>query len=314
MLKALELSRLQLAVALLYHKIDERPGDPSAEIVPALARSLFEAQLRYLAAYYDVVPASRLLAATRARRRGRRFPVAITFDDDLPTHVSFAAPALETLGVRGAFFVCGASLETPHAFWWETLQRASDTGVDGLHDLVHAYADEASVTAPGEPRLRGLAAMIEEMPAVRRDALVRELETRIGTPATATQLSVAEVGALATAHEIGFHTRRHESLDLLDDSALERAVRDGRAAVEAAAGSEVRMIAYPHGRADARVAAAAGRAGYEVGFGGGWGPARATTDPLLIPRVSAPPSHVPSFALRLSIMLARAAGRSARHR
>jgi peptidoglycan/xylan/chitin deacetylase (PgdA/CDA1 family) len=309
-LAALRLSRAKLGLALAYHKIDERPGDSSNELLPAVARTRFEAHLRYLVADYRVVPASDLLAAAGSRRRGQRFPVAVTADDDLRTHVAFAAPALEARGLRGAFFLCGASLDEPHTFWWEALQQASDSGVEGLDDLVRSYtADAPRAQSANDSPLRRLAARIEEMTPERRDALTRAIEIRFALAGPSTRFAGSDVRALAVTHEIGFHTLRHDALDLLGDDSLQRALEDGRRTLEAEAGRRLTMIAYPHGRADERVAAAARLAGFEFGFGGGWGAARASTDPLLIPRVSAPPADVPTFALRLVAILAREAAR-----
>jgi len=61
--------------------------------------------------------------------------------------------------------------------------------------------------------------------------------------------------------EIGSHTVSHPVLPDLDDEALGRELRDSRDAIVGALG-ECASLAYPFGRADARVARAAGAAGY----------------------------------------------------
>ena len=60
-----------------------------------------------------IVRAEDLPAMVAARRRWHRFPVAITFDDDLASHVRLALPALTRLGVQATFFLTGATLEGP---------------------------------------------------------------------------------------------------------------------------------------------------------------------------------------------------------
>ena len=79
----LRLSARRAGLALVYHRIGDPPGDPDRELVPARGTAQFESELRHLKKRYRVVPASRLLEAAAARRRGERFPVSITFDDDL---------------------------------------------------------------------------------------------------------------------------------------------------------------------------------------------------------------------------------------
>ena len=60
--------------------------------MPALEIELVTAHLSHVLARYRLVLASELLQATVSRRRGDRFPVAITFDDDDRAHVSTVLP------------------------------------------------------------------------------------------------------------------------------------------------------------------------------------------------------------------------------
>ena len=77
----------------------------------------------------EPVPAAEFADAVATRRRWERFPVCVTFDDDLRSHVEHALGPLQEEGVPATFFLCGASLQEPRSFWWERLQRAFDDGV-----------------------------------------------------------------------------------------------------------------------------------------------------------------------------------------
>jgi peptidoglycan/xylan/chitin deacetylase (PgdA/CDA1 family) len=115
------------------------------------------------------------------------------------------------------------------------------------------------------------------------------------------RLTPEQVGALAGAgFEIGFHTREHPPLPELGDDALARALDDGRSALAAAAGRPLRTIAYPHGRADERVAAAARAAGYSDGFGGPGRSVTACSDRLLLGRTELLLEDAGSFARALA--------------
>ena len=92
-------SARQAGVVICHHRVDDPQEDPDAYLVAAMGTKLFEAQLRHLKRRYRVVPPSEILDAVRARRRGQRFPVAITFDDDLPTHLPTAVPIMKRMGV-----------------------------------------------------------------------------------------------------------------------------------------------------------------------------------------------------------------------
>jgi peptidoglycan/xylan/chitin deacetylase (PgdA/CDA1 family) len=62
--------------------------------------------------------------------------------------------------------------------------------------------------------------------------------------------------------EIGSHTVSHPHLTQIGDDELEVELRDSKSACEAGLGGPCATIAYPYGDVDARVVAAAGRAGY----------------------------------------------------
>jgi peptidoglycan/xylan/chitin deacetylase (PgdA/CDA1 family) len=288
---ALRVTRARVGFAVIYHRVGDPPGDPSRELVPNLGARLFDAQLRYLASRYRLVPASVLHEAASSRRRGERFPLAITFDDDLPSHRDTAGAILTRAGVPAAFFACGASLERPFAFWWERLQAAVDQGLvpDIRTDAIHARA-----------------LVIQTMNPDERDAEAARLEALVGPAPPHAGMRADDVRALAAAgFEIGFHTLRHYWLPRLDDDALARAMHDGREQLASASERELTMIAYPHGGGDERVAAAARAAGYELGFktsGEAVGP---TTDPLLMGRIEPSFESVGHFAFEVAFALLR---------
>jgi peptidoglycan/xylan/chitin deacetylase (PgdA/CDA1 family) len=289
-------------LALMYHAVGEPPGDPSRELVPAHATTLFEAQLRHLERHYRVVPASELLAAAAGRRRGGRLPVAITFDDDLESHRSVAMPVLKRMRLPATFFLSGASLSRPSDFWWERLQRAIDRGVDVTPALAAAPAAARAASAVAEQpgAIHELAMAIQLLPPARRDEVSGALASLAGSGPSQAGLRAEDVQALADAgFEVGFHTLRHDYLPGLGDSELAAAMRDGGGELERVAGP-VRSIAYPHGGADRRVADAAREAGYSYGFTGSGEAVRPETDPLLIGRIEPSFESVGHFAIQVS--------------
>jgi peptidoglycan/xylan/chitin deacetylase (PgdA/CDA1 family) len=82
--------------------------------------------------------------------------------------------------------------------------------------------------------------------------------------------------------EVGSHTATHPLLPDLDDAELDRELVDSRATIEKRLGS-CETLAYPYGRADARTARAAARAGYLAAFT--LGRAHRPDEPLRRPRL-----------------------------
>lgn len=253
-------SRARIGLVLCYHRIAERAGDPAQEVSAAISLRDFKRQLSHLRRGYRVVSATRLAPAAAARRPGQRLPVAITFDDDLPSHLSTAVPALQRAGLPATFFISGAGLDGPFSFWWQLLQRAWDRDlVDSA--LLGSWGIRERVVS-----VRQIARHIQGMAPAERDAATASLRTALGGDVPGDTLSREGIQALAASgFEIGFHTRRHDDLVRLSDERLRVAMSEGRVELERIVGPLL-TISYPHGRADARVAAAARAAGFEFGF------------------------------------------------
>ncbi len=298
LVRAAGVSARGVGVALVYHRVGDPPGDPRHELVPALGTGLFAAQVRHLASTYRLVAASELQAATRERRRGERFPVALTFDDDLSSHVDAAAPVLSSAGATATFFVSGASLHGPHRFWWERLQAALDADVDlSALDLQ---------PTPSKATIHEVGLRIQSLPPRARDELDARLSELAGPDPPESGLRAEALRRLAASGvEIGFHTRRHDALPALGDAELADAMRDGRAELEDVVGP-LRTISYPHGRADARVAATARAAGFEAGFTGLPAAVTSGSDPLLLGRLSPSYTSVGELAFDVAWTLFRA--------
>jgi peptidoglycan/xylan/chitin deacetylase (PgdA/CDA1 family) len=272
-------------LAIAYHGIED-----SAERDPlglTLDAGIFEMQVRYLQAHYRLVHGSELLGAVRARQRGEPFPVAITFDDDLRTHLSTAKPILDRCDAPATFFLGGTSLDRPWTFWWERLERAFAAGLVGeaeLRELVPPREGRGPIDSRG---LKKIATDIESIEPDDRDALSALLGARLGPDPEDAGLRRSDIHALSAdgRYEIGFHTRSHYNLTILDDAQLAEELTVGRAEVEAAAGQALRSIAFPGGRWNGRVLDAARAAGYVRGFTCDPVPAVSESDPLRVGRL-----------------------------
>jgi len=263
----LRLSGRRAGVVLVYHGVADAQGDPRRDVVAPHGKRLVEEQLRHVRARYRPVRAAELQAAAGARRRGQRFPVAVTFDDDLDSHAKVSAPLLRGLGLPATFFLCGASLHAPFRFWWERLQAAVDAGLALPPGAPELELPPAAGERPWTGALHAVAMTIEAMPAAERDAIAAGLGERVGPDPPDAGMRAKLVRELVEAgFDVGFHTIRHDRMTALDDDALARALRNGRAELASLAGCELDSFAYPHGKADARVARAAGAAGFVSGF------------------------------------------------
>lgn len=300
----LRLSSTRAGLAVVYHRVGDPQGDPRRQLVPPHGTALFEDQLRHMATCYRPVTAAALPAAVRSRRRGERFPVAVTFDDDLACHVDVSMPVLRRLGMPATFFLSGASLERPYRFWFELLEPAVGAGVALPAGLPAVSRPPVPGQEPYGGEIHRLALAIEELSPAERDAVASGLSDGLGPHPANAGLRADQVRRLVDAgFAIGFHTRRHDRLTELDEEALATAMVDGRQPLEALSGGPLQAVAYPHGKADARVAAAARRAGYRTGYTTAREAVPGAGDPLLCGRLEPSFESVGHFAVELVKLL-----------
>jgi peptidoglycan/xylan/chitin deacetylase (PgdA/CDA1 family) len=304
-------SDLPVGLILVQHEISETDGDWTREVMPALGKDKFKAQLEYLGRHYDVVPLREITTRVRERARGDRLPVALTFDDDTSSQASIAGPMLERFGFPATFFLTGNSLNGGSPFWWQDLQVVAERDGDSGASLRRELAEQwpwAGLEPPGQghvrepgPGLRELAQTIEGLHPDERDAVAMRLRELAGTDTLDPGLSPDAVKKLAGAgFEIGFHTRRHYALPTLAEAELDLAMTEGIEDLEAVVGYRPTSICYPHGKADLRVAEAAQRAGFEIGVTGRFGVVRPGQNPLLLDRIEGRSTSQGQFAWTLS--------------
>jgi peptidoglycan/xylan/chitin deacetylase (PgdA/CDA1 family) len=302
------LSAREVGVALVYHALDERHGDPERELVAPHSRAHFRAQLAHLSRHYRPVRLAELQAEAGRRRRGQRVPVAVTFDDDLSSHVRIAAPELRAAGVPATFFLTGATLGGPREFWWGSVQRAADQGLlnGGGAELARRLGLRWAPQGD-EPPLRTFARAFESAPHHARAAAQERLIEVVGPAGADDGLRPEDVRALAEGIlDVGFHTRRHDRLDWVpDDDAVRRAVTEGREVVEAAAGAPRVTFSYPHGGVDERAAAAVREAGYVAAVTSVPKPVTPATDPARVGRFYPTYSGTVQFAIDVARMARR---------
>jgi peptidoglycan/xylan/chitin deacetylase (PgdA/CDA1 family) len=277
-------------LVLVYHRVTADGDAPPGEVVPSLDRRRLQGHIEALAALGDIVDLPDLLGPPAGRRRPR---FALTFDDDYPHHVANALPLLRDLRVPATFFLSGRTLHGLGPYWWERLEAL--VAADGIA----ATGRTLGIPARSAPALAA---------ACETDAAARQTLEAAAPNGADGPLGVDGIRALAAAGmTLGFHTVNHPLLPALDDDGLAAALSSGRAELAAVAGRPLALLAYPHGKADARVARAARAAGYRAAWTGWPRPVRAGDDPFLLGRWEPGPLEVDAFITAVAIRLHRAA-------
>lgn len=242
-------------LVLVYHRVAEREA-PAYEIVPTVPVDLFRQQLSAFGELAELVSVDAVLREPADPERPLQ--LALTFDDDLGTHVTHALPMLRALGLHATFFLSGRALHGLGGYWFERLEalvaKRGPAATADLLDLPRVPESELALLCEAD---RGRLAAIERH-----------------APSVAASLAEADIRALRDAGmTVGFHTLHHPVLPPLDDDELRDALAAGREPLERVVGEPLRWFAYPHGKTDPRTITFT----REAGFSAAW-----TTQPRVL--------------------------------
>ena len=266
-------------LAFCYHRI--APEDGREHAIDPIEPERFARQMQALQRLGRVVPLHEFLAAPPSPT-----PLfTITFDDDDPCHVQYALPVLKRLGISATFFLSGRAFHGLGAYWWTRVER---------------YVEEAGLAAACRVLGHEARSLTELVRRCREAGGAPDIETR--TPIDV--MDPSDIRVLADAGmTIGFHTLRHPALALLDDKNLAAAFVEGREELRTAAGRELETVAYPYGRTNVRVAAAARTAGFRAGVATAERAITPASDPFLLPRWQPAPRRLNEFVAETALRL-----------
>ncbi|HEX4521415.1 MAG TPA: glycosyltransferase [Gaiellaceae bacterium] len=276
-------------VVLAFHRVgDELPPWHTGTSPAALER--------ILAAFARVARPVAIGELVGGEARGRT--LAVTFDDGFADNAEIAAPLLLRLGIPAAFFLPAGCVEAGTAPWPdEAYARLLRLPPARLARLASRLAPDRAAGAPLDSA-HAVVHGLKLLDPARRDQVLGALppsDGEEGRPMTWEQGRAL----LAQGFDVGSHGQTHAVLTTLDDTRLRFELEESKRLLESRLGASCDAIAYPDDRVDARVAAAAGTAGYRLGFAGGARPNVAPFTPLAVQRLSGEDSRLGAVALRL---------------
>lgn len=278
---------------LMYHRVLEDGDDrdyPFPSIV--LPRTVFEAQLDYLADHARVLTVYAALNELRGEARSPKPVVCLTFDDGYIDNFEIAAPLLEERGLLGTFFITAGAVEARAPLWYDRAAELwTSVGAPRIGELAHGL--HPSVTLA----LANRGAWIESLKRVPNDVrveLMGLIETELdGPPPPCPLMTPAQIRELADrGHEIGSHTCSHPILTRMTPEGRRQEIGGAKALLEAWTGREVPGFCYPNGDYDAAVARQLEEAGHEYACTTSAGRNDRSTNPFELRRVDVTPDRV----------------------
>jgi peptidoglycan/xylan/chitin deacetylase (PgdA/CDA1 family) len=252
---------------LCYHNLvgtDALPfGDPGLH----MPRDRFEAQIRWIAERYTVVPLRELVDRVTSGA-SLRAVAAVTFDDGYTGVFEHAVPILRALNIPATVFVVAEAVGCKRAFWWDRPDVVSAATPGRRREWLHTLrGDETSICSPAA----GSEGRAARCPDSHLPASWETIRTAAGS-----------------GIEIGVHSATHRVLPTLTDAELGREIVRARAAIAAETGTHGEFFAYPYGLWDSRVRARIRSAGYRAALTLDAGLNRSSIDPYSLRRLNVP--------------------------
>ena len=238
-------------VVLMYHRVipkaDARFVQPGMYVTP----ETFGQHLEYLRTHFKIISFPELLDKWDAGGWDNRARYAvITFDDGWLDNYQHAYPLLAARGLPATIFLPSDLIGTNRWLWCDRLAYCLGRG----RHATNPEAIDAAVSAA------------KKLPKAEREGLLAETSRALtALPAGRRLIDWSEAHEMSR-HGITFgsHTCSHAILPELQDAALERELRRPLEVLADPRIADLPVLAYPDGRYDRRVAAAAAAAGYRA--------------------------------------------------
>jgi peptidoglycan/xylan/chitin deacetylase (PgdA/CDA1 family) len=239
---------------LMYHRVleDEACTDyPFPSLV--MPRSLFEAQVDWLAKHARVLPVSDALSQAHGGSPGAKPLVCFTFDDGYVDNFEIAAPVLEARGLRGTFFITAGAVEAREPLWYDL--AAATWSLLGDRNVRRRVGQSTGTQVPDFPTREAWTEWLKSLPDDQRNRIVTVLKHEAKDNALSCELMTAsQVRHLAEqGHEVGSHTLWHPILPSMAEDECRKEIEGARQLLQKWTKREVTGFCYPNGDFDSIV-------------------------------------------------------------
>lgn len=290
------------AVILMYHSVQERPGEFADSIGTGIihSASVFERQMELLARRFNPVDLLDVLLFLKGEKRLPPRPVAVTFDDGFTDNLEIAAPILVRYGIRGAFYLTASLIGTRNPPWYARLRFAFTTSAKSEWLDPDGRRHVLSGQGLREKALLSAFDMCAPLAGGEQEAMVARIELELDAHLSEVHnglplmMSWDQVKQLARqGHLIGSHTLTHPNLaHVKSEEVLRTELTVSKQKIEEATHSSVEHFSYPHPALSPqwteKTVAMTRLAGYRSAVTTTPGPVSRGANPLHLMRIGAP--------------------------
>lgn len=298
---------------LTYHRVFDLPEVYEFDRgVVDVGPEAFDAQLKTLGKYFNVVGVDEVCAHYAGEERLPRNAAVVTFDDGYLDNLEVAAPILKDNGMKGVFFMATSYIEERRIYWWDRINYLLHHAKPGAGKITLQYPAKIELDVKGN--LSGSLNTIFQLMKIQFDLDVermldeladalgvdwnRELEKELCEGFVMTWDDVRALRAMGM--DVQSHTRSHRALQTVPHPQLASELAGAKADLERELGETVDTISYPIGRSLKNlepIKQALRDAGYKVGFTNASGaqPLWGESDCYDVRRIAVEPEYKDSF-------------------
>ncbi len=273
---------------LTYHRVFEAPADyPYDRGVIDVGPEEFDAQLKTLKRYFNIVGIEEVTAHFEGEQALPRNAAMVTFDDGYLDNLEVAAPILKANDMRAVFFIATSYIEERRVYWWDRIHYLFHHAKPGVGQITLQYPTRLQLNLAHD-RSGAMASLLQLMKTqfdLDVERMLTELATALGVHwdrelekqlCDGFVMTWDDVRALRKmGMDVQSHTRSHRALQTVPHAELASELAGAKADLERELGEPVVSISYPIGRSLASldpIAQALRDAGYKVGFTNASGP------------------------------------------
>ena len=263
--------RGNLLRVLTYHRVDEPNAHPWMDpgLISASPES-FKAQMKYLAANYQVVSAHDVIKAVESEGATALPPraVTITFDDAYCDFAQHAWPVMKQYQIPVTLFVPTAFPDHPErSFWWDRLYNAIQSTEKGE---LETSTGSFPVSTAGQ-RVQAYKRIKNHIKTLPNEVAMREVSDLCRKLGVSSQPNcVLGWDALRKLAKegvtLGAHTQTHPIMTSITLEEMRKEILGSRQDLLRETGSEPQVFAYPSGIHDKDAVYAVEEAGFALAF------------------------------------------------
>ena len=288
---------------LIFHRVRARtdalfPDDPDV--------SLFEAQMRWVASWFNVLPLTQAISRLHDGTLPAR-AAAITFDDGYADNCTLALPILRKLGLNATFFIATGFLDGGR-MWNDTVIESVRGAIKDDLDATSLGLGRMKVDTPEAKRqtIHALLPRLKYLEPREREARSLALAAQSGATLPTDLMLTSEMLRELTAAgmTIGAHTVTHPILATLDEETARKEIGESREQLESITKTRILLFAYPNGKPGrdygAQHVALVRQAGFLAAVSTGAGAASVRSDLFQLPRFTPWDRSSRRYAMRLA--------------